>query len=105
MTENESTYARMGIATLLPGIDFILNSVEHRLDELLALLAETEVSPEAPMVKPPEAKTPGSGQAAYWANMTPQQRKREVMRRMRKRRRTIAKRPKKTLAMLKRGAA
>ena len=100
--EDLTVYAKMGVAAMLPGIQFALEYLQARLDEMRAQLVDLQVG-AAPKKKnsnwrlsPEGAKaisqaqkrrwaqqkqTISNARKEYWAKMTPEQRTAEMRRR------------------------
>jgi hypothetical protein len=85
-------FAQAGMAAVLPGLQYALDYLQSQVDHLRIQLAAAQgaaVPGEAPPKKRgrPPKQTPVpvqqlSTQAAYWAAMTPEERKAEMKRRM-----------------------
>jgi hypothetical protein len=71
----QNRYAAMGVAALLPGMQYTIEVMQAKLDEMRALLAHVQESGAQP-----EPKSPRGG--ASWASLTPEERSTEMRRRM-----------------------
>lgn len=71
-----ATYERMGIASLLPGMTFMVELMINELERMREL-----VNPSLP-VQSNDPETPPKKMTKYWASMTETQRSEEVKRRL-----------------------
>lgn len=81
---DEMSYARMGMAAMLPGMVHLLELMQAEVDRFRQLL-EQAAAPKKRLGRPPKESYPpqerSSKIANYWAGMTPAERKREMKRR------------------------
>lgn len=95
ITKDDSTYAQMGMAALIPGMQYMIDQMQAQLDELRTRLAAMQEG-NAASLKPLNQKRRGrppkdekferrsKAAAAVWAKMTPEQRSAEMKRRQAK---------------------
>src|SRR5689334_15436999 len=72
-------FATMGMAAMLPGLQYAVELMQKQLDEFRARLAALQ-NGRARVCKPPTAKRV-NGIVEYWARMTPAERRAEMKRR------------------------
>jgi hypothetical protein len=79
--DNATTYAKMGVAALLPGMVHMLERMQSEIDSMRAFLGVVdEHTTIAPM---PKRSIPRSNAVKdYWARMSPEERQVEMKRRV-----------------------
>jgi hypothetical protein len=93
MSKQETTYVEMGMAALLPGMQYLIDRMQEQLDEFKRQLAELQ-NGRVPEVKADARRGPGrpktvvseqrtSAERGGWSN-DPEERKREMARRRRR---------------------
>ena len=86
-------FEEMGIAALLPGMQYVLDKVQEELSRMRDLLAQSQNGSsgvmEVPKKSSNKAKSTGSGN--WWGKMTAEERSIEMRRRMKVRLRNQAK--------------
>jgi len=75
-----SKYAQMGLAALLPGMQRMIELMQHELDMMRAQLADMQGPPKKRMGRPPKAIA-GAKLPSGWP-ADPEERKREMQRRI-----------------------
>jgi hypothetical protein len=78
-TEN-TTYAVMGVAALLPGMQFMIEQMQAKLDDMRAMLAGLQTG-ERPRRGRPPGSAKAEGARSAWAGMTAEERSIEMKRR------------------------
>lgn len=74
------TYAQMGMAALLPGMQHMLELMQAHLDDFKQQLAELQEPGHRPVGRPP-GSTRAAGARGAWAGMTAEERNVEMKRR------------------------
>lgn len=78
----QNRYATMGVAALLPGMQYMCEIMQAKLDEMRAMLAHAQGNGAAPKRgRPPKSESPRGG--ASWGGLTPEERSTEMKRRQR----------------------
>jgi hypothetical protein len=84
---NATTYAKMGVAALLPGMVHMLERMQSEIDSMRAFLGvvdeHTTIAPMPKRSRPHNKKS--HAVKGYWAKMTPEERQVEMARRVKKR--------------------
>jgi hypothetical protein len=77
--DNNTTYAKMGVAALLPGMVHMLERMQAEIDSMRAFL---EVVDEHTTAMPKRSIPRSNGVKDYWARMSPEERQAEMKRRV-----------------------
>jgi hypothetical protein len=91
-TQQTTTYAAMGLAALIPGMQHMLVLMQAQLDGMRVQLAALQGGERIPssnyfkapgkIGRPPGAKNKPKADNSYWDSMTPEERSAEITRRM-----------------------
>ena len=90
MNDDKKTneYIQMGIAALLPGMQYLIDKMQAQIDDFRQELARLQGTQPKKLGRPPkerpqnvESPARSRGSASYWAKMTPKERSAEMRRR------------------------
>jgi len=83
---NNKDYERFGRATLIPGMQYMVDMMQKELDYMRQSVGEDSETVRDVIEKKklghPKKRTSSQGNKDYWSKMTPEERRTEIARRM-----------------------